>query len=185
METHIDHKPIAPNGSSAGAVPQRTTNVYNSMNGPVDLGRGEMRPRPNNLDLPSNSVNSKKKGAQSTSEKSALGCFLLPQLVGKLENSDIKAEAGNYTASQCDQAVHREEAVPSNSCAAEAQKGDTNVCKDCCKSFSSMENKLDNLSTRLEKLETKLSSDVKAIFELLRTHNENVRQRQRDYHTQV
>ena len=98
METHIDHKPIAPNGSSAGAVPQGTTNVYNSMNGPVDLGRGEMRPRPNNLDLPSNSVNSKKEGAQSTSEKSALGCFLLPQLVGKLENSDIKAEAGNYTA---------------------------------------------------------------------------------------
>lgn len=185
LETEVDHKPKASNGSSTGAVPQETTNVYNYLNGPVDLGEGGMRPRPNNLDLPSNCVHSIMEGTQSTSENSALGCFLLPPLAERLGNSDIKAEARNSTASQCGQAVHREDAVSSNCYKGETEKRDTFGCKDSWKSFSAMENKLDNLSTRLEKLESKLSSDLEAIFELLRTHNENLRQQQRDYHTQV
>ncbi|XP_022789268.1 potassium voltage-gated channel subfamily H member 6-like isoform X2 [Stylophora pistillata] len=89
LETEVDHKPKASNGSSTGAVPQGTTNVYNYLNGPVDLAEGGMRPRPNNLDLPSNCVHSIMEGTQSTSENSALGCFLLPPLAERLGNSDI------------------------------------------------------------------------------------------------
>ena len=43
-----------------------------------------------------------------------------------------------------------------------------------------MEAKLENLSTCLEKLETKLSADIEAMFALLRTRKD-----QADFQTQV
>lgn len=50
-----------------------------------------------------------------------------------------------------------------------------NVCKDCYKLFSLMENKFDNFFIRLEKFEIKFFFDVKVIFEFLCIYNENVR----------
>lgn len=62
----------------------------------------------------------------------------------------------------------------------EKERYEQSVCKDCCKSFSVMEAKLENLSTCLEKLETKLSADIEAMFALLRTRKD-----QADFQTQV
>ena len=62
----------------------------------------------------------------------------------------------------------------------EKERYEQSVCKDCCKSFSAMEAKLENLSTCLEKLETKLSADIEAMFALLRTRKD-----QADFQTQV
>lgn len=62
----------------------------------------------------------------------------------------------------------------------EKERYEQSVCKDCCESFSAMEAKLENLSTCLEKLETKLSADIEAMFALLRTRKD-----QADFQTQV
>lgn len=50
------------------------------------------------------------------------------------------------------------------------------VCRDCCNSIIAVETKLDNLSNRLQRLESKLSTDMESIFEILkaRKHPTNV-----------
>lgn len=62
----------------------------------------------------------------------------------------------------------------------EKEKYEQSMCKDCCKYLSVMEDKLDNLSTCLEKLDSKLSADIEAMFALLRTRKD-----QADFQTQV
>ncbi|KAL9966325.1 hypothetical protein ACROYT_G024379 [Oculina patagonica] len=100
-----------------------------------------------------------------------------------IQTAEKKVELLN--ASKNDGSVAREEAVLSPPSELQTQQCAEPVCRDCCKSLSVMENKLENLSSCLERLETKLSADVEAIFELLRAHSEAIRDRKLDFHTQV
>lgn len=54
------------------------------------------------------------------------------------------------------------------------------VCRDCCNSIIAVETKLDNLSNRLQRLESKLSTDMESIFEILKA-----RKRPTNVQTQV
>ena len=161
------------------------SNIHNPVNGLLESGLGGLRSRPNTLDLASNHLHGREEGAQSKSENPSHECFLLPQLVEQEKNLRGESEGRDSTVSQCGNVVQREEAVPRGPCDVETEKGNKSVCRDCFKSISVMENKLDNLSIRLERLETKLSSDVEAIFGLLRAHSETIKERKLDFHTQV
>ena len=54
------------------------------------------------------------------------------------------------------------------------------ICRDCCNSIIAVERKLDNLSNRLQRLESKLSTDMESIFEILKA-----RKHPTDVQTQV
>ena len=91
-------------------------------------------------------------------------------------------ESRTSSSSENGDSVARVEDVLSSPSKVETEQA---VCKDCCKSLSAMENKLENMSTCLARLETKLSADVEAIFELLRAHSQAIKERKLDVHTEV
>lgn len=60
------------------------------------------------------------------------------------------------------------------------QSDKQSICRDCCNSIMAVETKLDNLSNCLQRLESKLSTDVESIFEILKA-----RKHPTDVQTQV
>ena len=153
------------------------------MNGPVELGTSGIRPRPTSLDLPSNHIHRKEESAASKSGNSSPESFLIPCVAEHERHSD---DGNEVRTSKSRRSVAREEADLRGSFSeVETQQCDQPICRNCCKSLSTMENRLEKLSSCLERLESKFSTDVEAIFELLRAHSEAIRDRKRDFHTQV
>lgn len=180
VDSQKDHSAV---NSSTVYKRQAESNLRNSLNGPMESGTSGIRPRPTSLDLPSNHVYRKKETAPSKSGNSSLESFLIPCVVEHERHSSVGSEV---RTSKSGQSVAREEAglhgSPSD---VDTQQCDRPICQNCCKSLGTMENRLEKLSSCLERLERKFSTDVEAIFELLRAHSEAIRDRNLDFHTQV
>lgn len=183
VNSQVDELPMSPNDSTTIFTPRGTSNAGNALNGPVELGTSGIRPRPTSLNLPSNHVHLRDESAPSKSEHQE--SYLIPCVAEHERYPNGGKESRTLTASRNGGSVTKEEAVLSRPSEIQTQQCDQPVCRDCCKSLSVMENKLENLSSCLERLETKLSADVEAIFELLRAHKEAIRGRKLDFHTQV
>ena len=174
---------MSPRNLSTMCEPQAESNLRNSLNGPVELGASGIRPRPTSLHLPSNHVQRKEESAPSKSRNCSLESFLIPCVAEHERYSNVGNEV---RTSKSGRSVAREEAgLHSSPSEVETQQGDRPICRNCCKSLSTMENRLQKLSSCLERLERKFSTDVEAIFELLRAHSEAIRDRKLDFHTQV
>ena len=173
---------MPPRNSSTTCKRQPESSLRSTLNGPVELGTSGIRPRPTSLDLPSNHIQRKEESAPSKSGISSIESFLIPCVV---EHERYSNDGNQGRTSKSGRSVAREEAGLRDSSEVETQQCDRPVCQNCCKSLSTMENRLEQLSSCLERLERKFSTDVEAIFELLRAHSEAIRNRKLDFHTQV
>lgn len=185
VNSQKDQSPISPRDSSTICKRQEASDLRNSLNGPVESGTSGIRPRPTSLDLPLNHVHRKEESAPSKSRNSSLESFLIPCVPKHERYSNDGNKVRTPTASKSGRSVAREEAGLRSPSEVETQECDQPICRDCCKSLSTMENRLEKLSSCLERLESKFSTDVEAIFELLRAHSEAIRDRKLDFHTQV
>ena len=149
----------------------------------MELGTGGMAPRPTTLNLP-NSLNVKEKDSLTSRTDNSFQEFDLKPCVAEQSEprypNEIKERRTSSGSKNNPNSLPREDACLRRIYEQETKQCEQPVCRDCCKSLRVMENKLENLSTCLERLETKLSADVESIFELLRA-----RRRQNDFHTQV
>jgi len=160
---------------------QAESNRRSSSNGPVESGTSGIRPT--SLDLPSNHNQRKEECDPLKSGNSSLESFLIP-CVAKHER--YSHDGNEVRTSKTGLSVAREEGGLRGSPSEVAtQECDQPVCRNCCKSLGTMEKRLEKLSSGLERLESKFSTDVEAIFELLRAHSEAIRDRKMDFHTQV
>ena len=57
------------------------------------------------------------------------------------------------------------------------------ACESCCHTLRQVECRLDGLSSRLERLETRLTSDIGAVLELLRVFKQDASRRSQTDHT--
>ena len=177
-QSNIEEKsPLSSNDFSPVVTGQERPNVNGPINGPINgpvrLGTEGRKMRPTSLNIPNHL------GVKHETEKLFQECNLKPCAAeqGKPRLTDGNRKAENAVGCEY---VQREEAYSPRASELETQQCGKPVCKDCCKSMSAMENKLENLSACLERLETKFSADVEAIFALLRS-----RRGQKDFHTQV
>lgn len=186
VNSQVDQSPTSQNDSTAVFPRQGTSNDRNSLNGPVELATSGIQPtRPTSLNLPRNRVHRRDDSAPLKSENTSQESYLSPCVAEHERYPNGGKESRTSSASKNGRSVVREDTVLSRPSELQTQQWDEPVCRDCCKSLSVMENKLENLSSCLERLETKLSADVEAIFELLRAHSEAIRDRKLDFHTQV
>ena len=173
---------MSPRNSSTVCKRQAESSLRSTLNGPVESGTSGVRPRPTSLDLPSNHVQRKEESALTKSGDSSLESFVIPCVA---EHDRYSNDGNEVRTSKTARSVAREEASLRDPSEVETQQCDRPVCQNCCKSLSTMENRLEKLSSCLERLERKFSTDVEAIFELLRAHSEAIRNRKLDFHTQV
>jgi len=183
VDSEKDKSPMSPKNSTTMCKRQAESNLRNSLNGPMESGTSGIRPRPTSLDLPSNHIERKERSASSKSGNSSVESFLIPCVAEHERHSN---DGNEVRTSKSGRSVAREEAGLRGSLSeVETQLCDQPICRDCCKSLSTMEERLEKLSSCLERLESKFSTDVEAIFELLRAHSEAIRDRKLDFHTQV
>jgi len=185
VESHKEQKsPVSSNDSVfTRQRGPKVRNVNGPVNGPVELGRGGMAPRPTSLNLP-NHLSVKEEPSSTIKTKNSIQeCDLKPC---KAEQAQLRYSDGSresrtsFGSRNSSSAFQKEGACLRRASEQETEQCDQSVCGNCCKSLKAMENKLENLSTCLERLETKLSADVESIFELLRAGR-----RPKDFHTQV
>ena len=188
-ESHVQQKPpLSANDSSPVLAWQGEPKGRNS-NGPVnrsaELGTEGFTPRPTSLNIPNHLSLKEETSSTSKYETSVCGYDLKPCVTeqARTKNPDVskenRAPSGfrNHSRTlQTDDTSSWKAYDPGT------QQRDQPVCRDCCNSLRAVENKLENLSNSLEKLETKLSADVASIFEILRA---NRHQRPKDFQTQV
>ena len=190
VNSQVDPSPTyaSPNDSITVCTRQETSNVSNSLNGPAELGTSGIRPRPTSLHLPSSLVRRTNENVPQKSAKTEIcsqESYLIPCVAEQERYPNGGKESRTSTSSRNGQSALREEAVLSERSESQIQQCEQSVCRNCCKSLTVMEDKLENLSTCLERLESKLSVDVEAIFELLRAHSKAIKDRKLDFHTQV
>ena len=182
VDSQKEKSPMSPRNSSSMCKRQAESNLGSSLNGPVESGTSGIRPRPTSLDLPSNHQR-KEECAALRSGNSSLESSLIPCVA---EHERCSHDGNEVRTSEIGRSVAREDAgLRGSPSEVETQLCDQPICRDCCKSLGTMEKRLEKLSSCLERLESKFSTDVEAIFELLRAHSEAIRNRKLDFHTQV
>lgn len=153
-----------------------SASVFIKANGPVKTGV-ELRPRtrPKSLNIPNHLHLRDEKPSTLRTESPFRECGSAKPYVAEEagpNGADFSRES--TTSKQADDSC-TEKSVDSHS-----EKCDQPVCRDCCNSIREVEKKLDNLSSCLQRLDTKLSTDVESIFGILRAIRHS-----RDFQTQV
>ena len=189
VESQGEHKsPLSTNDSSSVLAWQEGQKVRNS-NGPMnrnaELGTDGITPRPTSLNIPNHLTLKEETSSTSKTETLVCGYDLKPCVTEQARAKNLDVSKENRASSGFESHSHNFHTDDTSSRKASdlrTQQSDGPVCRDCCNSLRAVENKLENLSSSLEKLETKLSADVASIFEILRAHSH---QRPRDFQTQV
>lgn len=189
VEFKVEQKsPLSTNDSSsvrAWHEGQKVRNSNGPMNRSAELGTEGIAPRPTSLNI-LNHVNLKEEtSSTSKTETSVCGYDLKPCVPeqARTKNLDVSKESrASCGFKSHSHNFHTDDTSSRKASDLGTKQSDPPVCRDCCNSLRAVEDKLVNLSTSLEKLETKLSADVASIFEILRADSH---QRPRDFQTQV
>lgn len=137
-------------------------NLNGPVNGRVELRTGRVATRPTSLNIPNHLTMKEQSTSRPRTETLLRDCDVKPSMAEQAKPIGLNVTEENRTPCQ------RNHGCVQIASELETEQCNQPVCRDCCKSVRAVENKLENLSTSLQRLEAKLSADVESMLEILR-----------------